>query len=357
MPGRLAEENKLLNDAERNQQLKVLKSFPQRVVFETTNRCNLRCQMCGQSHRNFVGNDLPMEVFKKTEKLWDKVFDVSLFGWGEPLLNKNLIIYFDLIRKLDPRIFILTNGTLLTHEISLSLIEGKLDYLNFSIDGATPDTYKKIRRGADFEEVINNIKVFVDLKNKSRMNFPYLRSVFVGMRQNIKELPDFVRLSARLGMDEAKMVYMIAYGESMEDQVLFYHKEMTNSILDEAKKVAVQEGIKLNLPDSFDLDLNSNDKKKGLKHKLCFRPWEEMFVQSDGKVRLCMLSNEIIGDLKTDDIDAIWNNDKYQFFRETVNGKKPEGTCSSCPQYSEMNVNDIRAFIQTDTQLPTSIKR
>lgn len=352
MPTKIAEENKKLNDSERDSQITILKSMPQRIVFETTNRCNLRCQMCGQSHRKFTGIDMSVETFKKTEPFWPAVYDVSLFGWGEPLLNAHLGGFFDMIIAHKPRVFVLTNGLLLKDNMIERFVKGGLAFLNFSFDGVTAETYNKIRRGSDFNKVLSNIKKVVEVKRREKKDTPYLRMVFVGMAQNIKELPRFVELAAELGMDEAKMVYMIAYGEDMKEEALFYHKELTNNMLDEAERRAKELGIKLNIPDRFTI---SNDDAKSTvseKHKFCCRPWEELFVQSDGKVRLCMLSKEIMGDLHKEDVIDIWNNERFQFFREWVNSKTPPGTCAHCPQYREMNINDIDAFVQVATELP-----
>jgi len=357
MPAKIAEINKQLNDSEKEKQAVVLESKPQRIVIEATNRCNLRCRMCGQSHRHFAGVDMSFENFNKTGPFWATAYDISLFGWGEPLLNPHLGTFFDLLSKHQARIFILTNAMLLTDNLIDRFIGGGLSFLNFSVDGATPETYNKIRRGADFETVIANIGKVVAAKKRAGSSVPYLRMVFVGMKQNIEEFPGFVELAAELGMNEAKMVHMIAYGREMQDQILFHHKELTNRILDEAEARAQAVSIKLTIPDRFNLDNSGQKGPLKLKHKFCPRPWEELFVQSDGKIRLCMLSKEIMGDLSKESVEEIWNNEKFQYVRRMVNSKTPPSTCAHCPQYKEMNVNDINAFLQVDTELPGTAKK
>lgn len=352
MPSQSAIENKAQNDLELAEERTLLASKPQRLVFETTNRCNLRCAMCGQSHRDFVGRDLQPEVFDKTEPYWDTVHDASLFGWGEPLMNKHLGGYFDKLAARGPKIFVLTNAMLLKQEMIDRFLKGGLAYLNFSVDGAKAETYNRIRRGANFDTVIANISKVVAAKRALGVSHPYLRMVFVGMRSNVEEFPDFVDLAARLGMDEAKMVHMIAYGQEMVDEILFDHKELTNSVLDEAERRAKAHGIKLTIPDRFDLSGKPVIEAQEALHKKCPRPWEEMFVQSDGKVRLCMLSKDIMGDLNTEAVEDIWNNAKFQKVRATINTPGALSTCAKCPQYKEMNVNDRAAFIQVSTTLP-----
>lgn len=346
MPKAIAIANKILNDIERDSQEEVLKSLPQRLVLEVTNRCNLRCAMCGQSHRDFHGTDLSIEHFCNTWPLWETVHDVSLFGWGEPLLNPNLMNFFDAFWDYKTNVFILTNGLLITPEMAEAWVLGGLTYLNFSLDGATAETYKAIRKGSDFNKVLRNIGGVVKTKRELKASNPYLRMVFVGMRHNIQEFPYFVELASLMGMDEVKLVYMIAYGNEMESEILFYHKELTNNILVRAEEKAKRLGIRLTLPDRFSIE-----DAHPLPRKPCCRPWEELFVQSDGKVRLCMLSEETMGDLSTEKVTDIWNNEKFRLFRRTIN-TAPIGTCARCPQYKEMDVNRIESFLQIDRKLP-----
>jgi radical SAM protein with 4Fe4S-binding SPASM domain len=352
MPSQKAIGNKALNDQELAEERTILASKPQRLVFETTNRCNLRCAMCGQSHRDFVGRDLKPEVFYRTEPHWDTAHDASLFGWGEPLMNKHLGEYFDALAPRGPRIFVLTNAMLLKDKMIERFLAGGLSFLNFSVDGARAATYNRIRKGADFDTVVANIAKVVARKRALGVTHPHMRMVFVGMRSNVEEFPDFVDMAARLGMDEAKMVHMIAYGREMVDEILFGHKELTNAVLDEAERRAKAHGLKLTIPDRFDLSGKAAMEPAAALHKKCPRPWEEVFVQSDGKVRLCMLSKDIMGDLNVEGVEDIWNNEEFQKVRATINTPRATSTCAKCPQYKEMNVNDRAAFIQVDTTLP-----
>lgn len=354
MPSQAAADNKTVNDQELASQRTILQSKPQRMVFETTNRCNLRCKMCGQSHRDFIGKDLSLEVFTRTQPYWATLHDASLFGWGEPLLNKNLGRFFELLSQAGPKIFVLTNAMLLKQDLIDRFVAGGLAYLNFSVDGARAGTYNRIRRGSDFDTVIGNIEKVVATRRRMGATAPYLRMVFVGMRSNIEEFPDFVDLAASLGMDEAKMVHMIAYGQEMVPEILFDHKELTNSVLEEAERRAKAHGIRLTIPERFDLSGRPASMEGKALHKSCPRPWEEIFVQSDGRVRLCMLSKDIMGDLNTTDVADIWNNEAFQRVRATINTKDATSTCANCPQYKEMNVNDRGAFLQVSTELPGS---
>jgi len=339
-------ENKKLNDEEKNAGLLVLKSKPQRIVFEVTNRCNLRCEMCAQSSRKFIYEDLDLKIVNKMEQFIPYTTDVSLFGWGEPLLHKGFLKIFDVVTKYPTDVFVLTNGLALTKSMSEHMISKGLKYLNFSVDGATAATYNKIRRGSDFNEVLINIRSAVRIKTELNKKDPYLRLVFTATEKNINEFPDFLRLASSLGMDEVKLLYAIAYDKKMIKNSLFFHQEVTNKVFDEAEKVAKKLGIKLTLPDRF------SKTSKTTFHKPCFRPWEEVYIQCDGTIRACCFNDKIMGDLNKEKFEDIWNNKEFQNFRKTINSKNPCEGCKNCQHYRHIDVNKLESHLGTSVKVP-----
>ena len=57
---------------------------------------------------------------------------------------------------------------MLTEEKSKAVLEANLTNLIFSIDGATKETYENARIGANFNEVIDNIKYITNLRNSDK---------------------------------------------------------------------------------------------------------------------------------------------------------------------------------------------
>ena len=93
---------------------------------------------------------------------------VLVQGTGEPLLYDDL---FDVIRLAKSRISpdgevgLTTNATLLNDSMVGRLMETGLDFIYFSVDGASKQTYESIRIGASFEAVISNIRRCVHYRN------------------------------------------------------------------------------------------------------------------------------------------------------------------------------------------------
>ncbi|MBE7415670.1 MAG: hypothetical protein HS130_10760 [Deltaproteobacteria bacterium] len=82
--------NSILNQREFREGSTVLKSYPRRLVFELTNRCNFQCIMCGREAVNFRVNDLPVDVVTAFEPFYSKTEEVTLHGWGEGTLHPKL---------------------------------------------------------------------------------------------------------------------------------------------------------------------------------------------------------------------------------------------------------------------------
>jgi hypothetical protein len=78
----------------------------------------------------------------------------------------------------------MTNGTLLTEDMSHFILNSGLHSIRFSVDGVTKKTFEKIRRQngnnpfadpdvpVDYDSVMNNILRFVDLRSASGENTP-----------------------------------------------------------------------------------------------------------------------------------------------------------------------------------------
>jgi MoaA/NifB/PqqE/SkfB family radical SAM enzyme len=153
---------------------------------------------------------------------------ISLHGVGEPLLGKKLLALLD---KTDPDktwVQFDSNGLLLTEEMSRILISKKLNMIDFSLDAATRETYRKIRR-SDFDLVIGNIKRLSMMKQASGVSRPKIKVNMTLMRENAAEIVAFVDLAGELG---AEIIHLGLLNPTKDyevrngDFVFRYHDQM-----------------------------------------------------------------------------------------------------------------------------------
>ena len=148
---------------------------PIMVNLATTNICNLSCIMCSLHSEEAKSKEQATDYFAKKKLLeTDKVYEVLDFvgkysinagvgfiASGEPLLDNRLIDFIAYAKsKKIPIISVCTNGTLIEQK-GEELFKAGLNRMTISIDGATQETYRKIR-GTDLEKVERGVRKCVE---------------------------------------------------------------------------------------------------------------------------------------------------------------------------------------------------
>lgn len=338
--------NSELNLMEVDEHKTILKSAPRRLVFELTNACNLNCIMCGRNAVKFTPTFFKLDWLEKFSPIMNKVEEVSLFGWGEPTVHPQFAEILAWLDKYPVRKYFCTNGMRLG-DLKDDIFSHHVDIIAISLDGARADTNNKIRRGGNFDKIINNLKAIVAEKKRRGLDRPYMNFVFCAMTTNYKELPDLVRVAAEIGLEEVKAVYFTAFAKELIPRVLSGGEMDLSKSLAEIfqKTIALGDelGVKIKLP-----HLPGEDPAGDKSHKDCFVGWRDMFLGSDGYVRPCMSTPEKF--FRFDDFETfedMWNDDKYQKFRVTVNDKNNMPPhCQNCYQSSHCNWNKKESFVQ-----------
>ncbi len=104
-------------------------------------------------------------------------------------MNKDIFKMVAYLKSKEVYVLFNSNAILLKTDVQKKLIESSLDEYRVSIDAATQGTYLKMRGVSKFDEVIGNIREFIDLKKSSGVKSPEVSLWFVGTKENIWELP------------------------------------------------------------------------------------------------------------------------------------------------------------------------
>ena len=320
----------------------VLQSYPRRLVLELTNACNLNCVMCGRNAANFKPTVFDMDVFRSFEPIMDTIEEVTLMGWGEPTIHPHFNEMLKIIDKHSARKYFCSNGMNL-EKIKDAIFDYHVDVFAVSLDGATDETNSRIRRGSKIEQITEDLKDIVHIKKERGLKYPWINFVFCAMRSNIKELPDLVRLAAKIGIEEVKVVYLTVFGEDLMNESLWGQEELVREIFEKAIKIGDELGIVLKLPHYVGED-EAGDKL----HKDCYVTWRDFFLGSDGYVRPCMSTPiHFFAYDKNRDFMEMWNSPEYRNYREIVNHQeRMDVPCRRCYQSSHCNWNRKESFIQ-----------
>jgi MoaA/NifB/PqqE/SkfB family radical SAM enzyme len=321
----------------------ILESVPQRLVLELTSACNLSCIMCGRNVQTFEPTFFDKAWLDKFTPILDRVTEVTLFGWGEPTVHPQFRQILEYLHSFKVKIYFLTNGMLLDR--FEDLIVDSVDVMAVSLDGATKITNDSIRKGADYDKIIGNLRSLVARRNASPRKRPYINTVMTLMKNNLHELPLMVELAGSLGIEEAKAVYLTSFSHELAPQVLYDQQEEVKKIFAETMRHAQENGILVKLP-----YLQGEDPAGEMAHKPCFVGWRDFFLGSDGFVRPCQsTSQKLFGINDYSDFMGMWNSGEYQEFRKSVNqAESMPGQCRICYQSSHANWNRRSSFLQNE---------
>lgn len=140
---------------------------PFEVVWNFTYKCNLKCKHCyenaGGERRPELTTDEAKNVVDKLSKTAGIGLPVLSFSGGEPLARKDFFELAAYAKKYIPYVGIASNGTLFTKDNAKRVKDAGIDYVEISIDGASPQTHDKFRgiTGA-FERAIQGVKNCVE---------------------------------------------------------------------------------------------------------------------------------------------------------------------------------------------------
>jgi len=282
---------------------------------ETTNACNMKCEMCPRTTmmtRPIVTMD--MDTFKKVIdqiepfpdillKKWEDFVarnyhipknDMSenhfflyvipkvlvLHGYGDPLLDKYMPTRIKLLSKRNIPSYFSCNPVNINIEKSVEMFENGLDYIKYSIESVDDIRHKEVRgKASDFTGSYEKILYLLEIKRK----YQYKTTVIVTMLNLAKpwQEQEFEKLTKAF---ENMDVYV--YLKSQDQQWYWHEKRGTKSI-----------------------------------HWLefCQFPWSSMTIKSNGESVECVedYNNEIVlGDAKKESLYEIWNGEKYRRFRQ-----------------------------------------
>ena len=322
------------------------------VRLDAINKCNLRCQMCYFSLdeiRNLPLSEMSLQLFQKiAAEVFPLTHRLILSAGAEPLLAKYFPAMLEIAAQYDlPQMCFTTNGMLLDERKIEQIIRAGVEYILVSFDGATPQTYESIRRGANFDRVLGNIQLLQKLKKHYRSLTPAIHFSTVLMRSNIEEFPEIIRLAKDLGVAQVEANHLVPYhGLDMQQETLNHYKRLANTYFDQARQLAQTLKVALIAPPNFsesDSQALQHDTQSNSARKRCQWPWHELIINPEGTVYPCCYWFETtsMGNFQTQSFQEIWEGQEYQQLREELTTNSLREICRNCPIRLDCNNDQI----------------
>lgn len=388
------EDNLRLSQLEYRQQNIYLHSQPRNLSLVLGNACNIYCPHCYQSKN---GDSLlrPAEIGRELRREFMGFYpflstlrvlggEVFAYGGFRELIEDAAAT----VRR--PIVSVSTNGTLIDEEWAERIVRLPFSTVTFSIDGGTPATFARLRRGADLGGVLANVRRIQRWKRKLGSEFPHLDSFFVVMRSNFREIPQYLELMNAHGISDVVLQTIEINGQNTSREPALEHDELiaesaeirelhrlmqdllprerrrfrtirTSGLtslfaaqgLDGSFLHEEAEGL---YPDSDDLvevaaapappedaagaalcaashdlaEVAADPEPSGeaASVALCPNPWTTLFVAENGDVCICFLS-EPIGNLYEIPLSSLWNCRKAMAKRsDMISGRYLASRCS-----------------------------
>lgn len=283
-----------------------LKKTPN-IVVEINNTCNLNCIMCETKN-----SKRPKGVMSVDDFVWilDKVIKpksqrvLVVHTVGEPLMHPHFDKIADEVYKRNIRLLVTTNGLFLKkHSRIFEKYPGLFAGINVSVDGASKETYDKIRVGGEFTSLIENLQWLTEVNRTLKLRIPIgIQSVVSA--DNLHEIPDYFSVYTKYVKSENILFNMIStLSADIEDGSYYFSRNILGN-----------ESV-LNAP--------------------CILPFVQMHILFDGQISACCRDYHgelIMGYIKKDSWEKVWLSEQYEKMRDFHRHKETLNLsmCRSC---------------------------
>jgi radical SAM protein with 4Fe4S-binding SPASM domain len=306
-----------------------------------TNKCNLRCSHCYQESYTDQSDlsidelkDIANKIFSTMAK-WQKKGDISITG-GEPLIKKEL---FPLLAYLDnsdeiSRLDVLCNGILVTDEVAAKLKKiKKLNNVQVSLDGATPEIHDQIRGPGTFEKALTGIRILVS-------HGIDVKVMFTLQRLNMGEISNLIDLAIKEKISGITIERMVPTGSGKDKKNAILKPEELQKIfqyISDRSDIEYARGNKLRVLKYRPLWININPCRAAygaqtVPHEelgaICSIGYDGLCIMPDASVLACRRLPISIGDLKNDSIEKIWF--ESELLCQIRDKRNLKGKCKSC---------------------------
>ena len=244
--------------AEKRGETRDLGAYPSFITVAGTSRCNIRCGFCiNQWDAKPDGSNRPNMPEENVHRIVDELFPyigkLALSVSGEPLYDPHFEYLVRKAGEYDVFVEFTTNAMLVSKPGFLDLILDNVHRVNISMDGSTSETFERLRGGAKFDKVCDNIKTMTAGRNARQGTTPEFNMRYILMRDTIDELPGMVDLAKDLGVDHLFTNHIQVFMEELQEQSLVHHRERANAALQDARQRAEKRQMVAVLPDDFDM--------------------------------------------------------------------------------------------------------
>jgi len=344
------------------------------LILDLISYCNLKCVMCPQGNEEIKSSTprgkMSLKLYKKiideiTSPEGLKVNAILPFWNGEALMHpdfKEMVDYAASRQKIlrGFNVFSMhTNFLLADRPMIESIVNSRIfGPITLSIDAATANTYSSIRRGGDYEKLMENIDYLLYYRDKKGYNSPSLTVQFIVMENNFDEIIAFKdKFNKRF--NDFGITPQIAFADNADfskDTIYFRQLQTGDPSLQSNARAMHKKAIEIL---GFGKEKNQRNigKSVSMEPIIPSRPpcvvlWQQLAIRFDGECSPCCrdigLSMDL-GNIKDYSLKEIFWGDKLNNIREShLLGRFEEhALCSQCLDQTDhkLEPEDVSDFL------------
>lgn len=358
-----------------------------KVLLELTSRCNLKCPFCTLSHPEYKGGDSSFDVDQLIPILKrSRVKKVEVNNHGESTI---VLGWEKVAQKLLENGFSVSITSNLAKAFSEEEIATLADLTVYlSIDTIEPELFRKLRLGAYFNRVIQNVeKIQLEKKRKKTGTAMGWRTIICDA--TYLGVPQLIEYGLALGVSE----FYFGHLQKMIDVKTSYNLkhlcDLTDKEIEEAlsilnvSKKTLDEACVVHDLDKFIDELIYNRKPTIISYiepdpktsspfepasretyseevppgwtRNCLLPWNMAQIKYNQNITFCCWMKSL-GNLKNSSFEDIINGEIAQKYREGLLTGQLMTECKTCPvrkpiplKYQFQNVSDYLGRNETDS--------
>lgn len=279
------------------------------IIVELSHNCNLSCSMCGYGKEVNPYSKSKFLTFKNYKKILQQIGDktktIRLNGRGESTIHPDFVKILNFTKEQFPNINInlFSNFSFNNKRILEALINNQVQ-LFISMDSSEADELISIRKGANFQFIVENIKRLSELPNR-----PFI--IFTIQETNIHRIYDIAKFAFD---NNCQMLFnTIRRDEGIEPFIEIVNEQSQNITeqFEKVNKLYSKSELQCLYPDQLagiQLKVTSPTQTHGTMQS-CPALDKELCIFYDGTTTPCNMFNPYVyGNIFKQSLEEIWNS-------------------------------------------------
>ncbi|MFH8119401.1 MAG: radical SAM protein [Candidatus Aenigmatarchaeota archaeon] len=353
------------------------KAGPFLIEIWPTNRCNLKCVMCGtwakrkmmekrgveynpiDEIKNEVSEERLIELVKESKEMGAREFLIT--GGGEPFVRKATTLkLMNEIKNLNFFGNLNTNGTLLKKEDIREIVGIDWDMIMFSVDAPYAKLHDEIRGVKNcFKKVKENLLRIKKEKKKSRKDKPKVVFNTVLSNKIYDKIDKLIKLASEVGCEDITFIPLIPFDEEVKKLELSENqRSILNKKINEILRISEKLGVKTNLTqlnffissDKMDYMISKDieNSPRDIANSPCFEPFLHFLIKANGEATFCCMIENSPENIKEKSLREIWFGKYFDQQRRNFINKVVREECKFCVFTQFVKNREIRRKLSSN---------